>query len=40
MVSGRRNNEQSNSLSTALIDVALLSSNVASNGFDGNLAEN
>src|SRR5262249_16021682 len=40
MVSGRRNTEASNSVSTEPIDAALLSSNLASNCIDGNLPEN
>jgi hypothetical protein len=40
MVSGRRSNEDSHSISRIPIDAALLSFNVVSNGIDGNLAEN
>ena len=40
MVSGRRNNEVSDSVSTEPIDAALLSCNVASECIDGNVSEN
>jgi hypothetical protein len=40
MPSGSRSNEDSDSAPTYSIDAILLSYNVASNGIDGNLAEN
>jgi len=40
MSSGSRSTEESNSASTYPIDAILLSFNRASNGIDGNLAEN